>query len=817
MMSKTTIIGCALCLGALSVKADSINVRTFRHVGPYPIQKPFMVDSADVNGRSFDVKSLLKTPLSTDCLNEGQNLSDGVLPPAESHALHLASFAVDNSLYTQARLTVRGVKNYTVYVDGRPHEGQTVTLEPSTHRFVIKCLTEPGESDTLSVSLEDDNKGNIRLNTSGKRLYTLNDVMNGTRFNRVDLSPDGKYLITGYVTTHNDGTRQSDLRITEVGTNRTVATTRTPVQWMPKGSRYYYVRRNTSGNELVTVDAATLAETILARNIPEGHFQVAPTEDYLLYTLRREGPKEKPDLYRILTPDDRQPGWRNRTYLAKYDLTTGMMQPLTFGYRNVRPAGISPDGKHIVFSTSKDRITRRPFNLTTVCRMNVETMTVDTLLNEAEYVAYCLPSPDFSSLLVVASGDAFDGIGLRIDEGQKSSYYDYQLYLYNIEEKQVKPLTADFNPSVASVQWCHADGCVYFTANDRDYVRLYRMEMPSGRISRLPVSEEVVKSFTVSSDASMLAYYGESCSNAHRLYTFDLKRKRETLQRDLSAELLADVSLGECHDWNYLSSRGDTICGRYYLPPRFDASRKYPMIVYYYGGCTPTDRSLESRYPLHLYAAMGYVVYVVQPSGAIGFGQEFSARHVNAWGERTADDIIEGTRRFCQEHAFVDSARVGCIGASYGGFMTQYLQTKTDLFAAAVSHAGISNITSYWGEGYWGYSYSEAASADSYPWNNPRLYTEQSPLFRADRIHTPILFLHGSADTNVPIGESIQMFTALKLLGRDAAFVTVSGENHAIADYGKRHKWQAAIFAWFAKYLQGDETWWNALYPGREL
>ena len=115
--------------------------------------------------------------------------------------------------------------------------------------------------------------------------------------------------------------------------------------------------------------------------------------------------------------------------------------------------------------------------------------------------------------------------------------------------------------------------------------------------------------------------------------------------------------------------------------------------------------------------------------------------------------------------------------------MTQYLQTKTDIFAAAMSHAGISDNTSYWGEGYWGYSYSSLASANSYPWNSRYMYTLQSPLFNADKINTPILFLHGTADTNVPIGESIQMFTALKLLGKPTAFVQVEGESHHILDY----------------------------------
>ena len=127
--------------------------------------------------------------------------------------------------------------------------------------------------------------------------------------------------------------------------------------------------------------------------------------------------------------------------------------------------------------------------------------------------------------------------------------------------------------------------------------------------------------------------------------------------------------------------------------------------------------------------------------------------------------------------------------------MTQYLQTKTDLFAAAISHAGISDHTSYWGEGYWGYSYSEVSAANSYPWKNPELFVDHSPLFNADKIHTPLLFLHGALDTNVP----------------------VDGQDHHIKDYQKRIQWQNTIFAWFAKWLQDDPTWWNTLYPPKTL
>ena len=177
----------------------------------------------------------------------------------------------------------------------------------------------------------------------------------------------------------------------------------------------------------------------------------------------------------------------------------------------------------------------------------------------------------------------------------------------------------------------------------------------------------------------------------------------------------------------------------------------------------------------------------------------------------SSDDIIEGTQQFCKEHTFIDTEKIGCIGASYGGFMTQYLQTKTNLFAAAISHAGISNIASYWGGGYWGYTYGEVAQYGSFPWNNPDLYVKHSPLFNADKINTPLLLIHGTVDTNVPPFESQQLYTALRILGKDVEYIQVNGENHVITDWKKRHEWQNAIFAWFAKYLKGQPEWWEAI------
>ena len=816
-MKKQILLVGALCATMLA-SAENIDVKSFRYAGPYAVQQPYMVDSVDVNSKAFAMKNLLDTPLSLDVLEQGTAFNGEVLPNvADGHALHLISFALQAHSYTEAKLNVQGVKNYQLFVNGRKHSGSNMTLEPATHEIILKYLSEAGQNDSLKVCVETEKEGIITLREDGKHNYSLNDVMHGTHFSGVSLSPDGKYLMTSYRTTQVGGRTSGVTKITELATGKVLAQRLEYLQWMPKSNRYYYTRMGVNGRQLVAVEPASGQEYLLADNLPDGYFQIAPSEDWLLYSLTQEGPKERREIYEVIEPDDRQPGWRDRSYLAKYDLATGLMQPLTFGYHNAWVQDISADGNKVLVMTNRSRLTKRPTTVSSLLLLDVNTLKVDTLVAEDGFLNSAQFSPDGKQIAVTASPEAFEGIGLNVKEGQTPNMYDYQMYLMDLADKKVTPVTKNFNPSVQRVVWNKVDGKIYFTAENRDYVSLYCMNPVDGKIQQVETKEDLVKGLSLSANASLLAYYGQGAMNSDRLYTLDLKKKKHTLVEDLSKDLLKDVQLGECRDWNFINSKGDTIYGRYYLPPHFDTSKKYPMIVNYYGGCSPTERNFESRYPHHAYASLGYVVYVVQPSGASGFGQEFGARHVNTAGEGPAQDIIEGTKKFCEEHAFVNAKKIGCIGASYGGFMTQYLQTKTDIFAAAISHAGISDHTSYWGEGYWGYSYSEVSMANSYPWTRKDLYVERSPLFNADKIHTPILFLHGDVDMNVPVGESIQMYTALKLLGRETAMVLVDGQDHHIVDYGKRIQWQNTIWAWFAKWLQDDPTWWNAIYKPKSL
>ena len=795
-------------------KDNCLEITSFRYAGPYILNTPYLMDSVSVDGKAFDPKSLLSTPLSHEGLRDAALVSKA--PQSGENALHLIGFTLENRLFAKASLKVEGLKDWKLYQDGREISANELKFEPGTHEMVIRYLGKGDCADSLKLSLESGEISKLKLREDGKRIFSLDLNTIGVGSGGASISAGGRYIALGRSTVLPDGKGSSSWEITDSKDGRCLARLESAPRWMPSGDRCWFTRKEADGRCLCTLDPDSGEESVLARNIPEGWFSFSPDGKYLIYSLEKKGPKEG-EVHQILSPEDRQPGWRDRSYLARYDLASGLLQPLTFGWHNAWLCDISSDGRKLLFMSSRERLTQRPTTLHSFYIMDMETLETECVVEGDGFLNSGSFSPDGSSLLFTGTPEAFGGIGSRVKEGQIPNGFDIQLFRMELSDRSVKPLTANFNPSVSDAQWNVADGMIYALTEDKDCRRIYRIDPSDGKSEALNVPEDYVKAFDLSESSPLLVCTAQSLGNGDRAYCVDLRKGRIRLLRDYSAERLERVVLDEGHAFEFTSSRGDLINCFYVLPPDFDPQRSYPMLVHYYGGCSPTSRYCIGSYSPQYYAAQGYIFLVVNPSGAAGFGQEFAARHVNTAGDVVSDDIIEATERFCDAHPYVNRAKIGCFSASYGGFMTQLLLSKTDIYAAGISHAGISDHSSYWGEGYWGYSYSEVSMAGSYPWTRKDLFVDRSPLYNADKIHTPLLFLHGSADTNVPIGESIQMFTALKILGEDTAFVVVDGEDHGIREFGKRRQWLRTISAWFAKYLQDDSSWWDELYPPKQL
>lgn len=803
-------LGCAF--------AKKVDLSGIKYRGPVSISSPWMADSVDVNNKKFNPANLLKVHSNYKKLNEVKGDSVMMIGGEECQ-IHFFSLPLRNTRFADLTLNVEGSDNYQILLDGKESENN-LKLKPGSYDLTIKALTLPGEKDTLRIGLTSPQAEYISLSSGAKRAYTLEDVLYTRHFKGVDVSPSGKYAILPESLTTPDGTTVMSYKLMDLKEGKTKGNLQDISGWMPGEDLLFKTQNETDGTiSIYSVDPVTFVETVFAENIPEGDFIISPDKKRLVYTTHNEGPKEDEQIYRVINPEDRQPGWRDRAGVAVYDLESGVYRPITFGSKNMILQDVSGDGKKLLLMSMRSRFEKRPTTVFSIFEYDLNNNKVDTLVFEDGFITGVQYSPDAKKVVITGSPESLNRIGMDVPEGRIPNMTEGEFFIMDIASKNIEPATKKFNPSVQNIEWNKGNGKIFFRAEDKDKVSLFSFDPTTGIFADMNAPEELVTEFSISENGTTGGLIGESATNPDNFYAFDFK-KGVPAYRMLGTtgdKLLAEAELAEVVPWDFVNSVGDTINGRLYLPPGFDPDKKYPLIVNYYGGCSPTSRYFASRYPHHLYANQGYVVYVLNPSGATGFGQEFASRHVNTAGEGVARDIIEGTTKLAEENPFINKDKIGCIGASYGGFMTQYLQTVSDIFAAAISHAGISDHTSYWGFGYWGYSYSEVSMAESYPWSDQDLYVKQSPLYNADKINTPILFVHGDGDTNVPPNESIQLFTALTLLGKDTALVEVTDQNHHILDFDKRKKWQDTIFAWFAKYLQDDPTWWNELYPPSSL
>ncbi len=844
LLTLTAAGACALA----AVSADRLT--DFRASSPVSIQLPASPDSAAHAEHPFDRTKLLSAMQKLTPLQAQAMMADYTTMVADTAGrLTLVSPDTENKLsmqrfatffrpegYMKGKLKIATPSAAKVFINGQEiiskstfdsipesSEGE-FSLEPGRDAMVeVRTLTPyDSKNPTLAVEVIPDEKSEgvaLAESAAGKTRFNIHTISEGPRLATTQLSPDGKFMLLTDTYSANSIDTDTTYKVVATPSCKVVAENLPDnAEWIQNAdARLAFPTDNGDGTfNINTIDFPSQKRGILASRLPSEAMscQLSPTADYIIYYNKIDGDADNTGvMHRIQSPDDRQPGNRDRYYLSIIRFADGLSLPLTYGGGSTTLCDISADGSKILYSSVKETPEEFPFYKTNLVQMNLATLATDTIRGVDASMQGAIFSPDAREVFILDGPNAFDGIGLNAGEFEWGNDFDVQGYIYNLDSKSVRAMTRDFNPSIlASPVWCRGNGKIYLRGEDGFDANLFCLDPKSGKITKLDTKVDFTTRFSVAEKGNYLSYTGMSYTYMGRGYLLDLKSGKSELIEDPMRETLADIEFGEWDTWNFTAPDGTVIEGTITLPPDFSPEKRYPLIVYYYGGTSPSSHVNHHPYTPQLFASRGYVVYVLNPSGTTGYGQEFSARHVNAWGERTADEIIYGVKRFCEEHPFVDAEHIGCLGASYGGFMTQLLQTKTDIFAAAVSHAGISDITSYWGEGYWGYSYNSVAAARSYPWNNPKLFTEHSPLFNADKIHTPLLLLHGTVDTNVPIGESIQLYNALKILNREVEFITVEGANHVVIDFEKRKEWHATIMAWFEKWLKGDSRWWDSIY-----
>jgi len=834
-MKKITGLLFLLLITGVTTAQNKTVCQDWRISGVTRLFMPFFADQPSVDGKTFDAAALLENVQTDDADLKSWPVvtipGDSVLTSvnSENQMVRMAGF-ISSDRWTKASINISTNAIFELSLNGKRVKSQgkpsdrpvkiDLTLGTGIHEMSLKLISmEKTLRFAADLSAANDSAV-LSWSTNPTRTLTINDVLEGVSISGARLSNSGKYLLiqTNEVVA-GSGKIQSSFQVYDMELKRNLFALRNNAlraDWMPKSDRFYYQVNRDGTSDVIIYDMKSGTESVAASGLKSaGRIVWSPAEDYFIYSRNEEAEKTG-DLKRVFDNEDRIPGTRNRSYLYMYNPGTKVSQPLTAGSRSAMLQAISPDGRRVLFSVSRQDYSEPPFSKQTLYELEISTMRLDTIWSDKLHGGSCQYSPDGTQLLVSGGPETFGSLGVKVSEGRIPNSYDTQLFLFDLKSRKAEPLTRNFDPAAGMAYWA-PDGKIYLTATERDYVNLYRLDPKRRSFTRIDVPVEVITTVDYAKNNSIAVLRGTSICIPDRLYTLDLSTGKSTLLCDPAAGRLEDVISCQTEEWNFKNSRGTTIYGRVYYPVNYDPSKMYPLIVNFYGGTTPTSRAFGGRYPKEIWAAEGYMVYVLQPSGATGFGQDFSALHVNGWGREAIDDIIEGTKKFLAAFPSADADNVGCIGASYGGFTTMMLQTRTDIFRTAIAHAGISDITSYWGEGYWGYSYSAGATTGSYPWNRRDIYVDNSPLFNADKFSNSILLLHGTADTNVPPGESLQYYAALKILGKDVEMVLVSGENHQILDYKKRIEWHNTIMSWFDMKLKNQPQHWNEMYPDKNL
>ena len=668
-MKKKEVALAIFLLTGLTLQAQE-RVTQYKVRDAIEVRTPIMNDSINPKGEKHSTKMLLKTPVVLDLPDAPlQSLTVDTagyltLDKADKNSkIYVLKTQIRAERFLKGKLKVTSPVRWEVFIDEVSKQTKdaaedsissassrdiALTLEPERdYEITIKLLStaEDKAAPTLKCEFIKDNKFKdiaCTLDPNAKKRFSLDNTVYGNRVISVAISPSGKYLLTRYWNNHAAKRSRTYCQLTELKTGKVLLdNARDGMRWMPKSDKLYYTVTALSGNDVITLDPATLNEETLLKGIPEQSFTWSPNEDFLIYYPREEGEKEQGALRRIVSPADRIPNTRGRSFLAKYNIANGVSERLTYGNHSTYLQDISPDGKFMIYSTSKENITQRPFSLSSLYLVDLETLKVDTLFHDERFLGGASYSPDGKQLLLTASPEAFGGIGKNCGNHPIANDFDTQAFIIDLATRKIQPITKDFNPTVSPLQWNRGDGCIYFNTDDGDCKNIYRYSPKNNSFEKLNLETDVTSAFTLSEyNPGIAAYIGQSDHNAGVAYLYDMKKKTSRLLADPLKPILDQIELGKTEPWNFTASDGTVITGKMCLPPNFDPNKKYPMLVYYYGGTTPTTRGISNPYCAQLFASRDYVVYVIQPSGTIGFGQEFSARHVNAWGKRTADDII---------------------------------------------------------------------------------------------------------------------------------------------------------------------------------
>ena len=806
-----------LCSLSFTVSAAALDKSKIQFIGPLAEDmqlKPFQTPHGDAIVNNL-LPQLQANSTSLSVFGKKQSWQ----PFNKINALTLGGlqalkFNIETTRFSQGTLTLKGLEQGQLFINGELQKGDKssykLALTNGSHTAILVAQQVANWNEVSLDFVPKTDIDKITLSTSQQKRLSAKQLFDAPTISSLTIAPNAKQYIT-VTRTYSDKTANQATTITELKNDNNETLYRfesgqpSHIIWSPDNQYLVYLLNG----ELKQLNRNNFSIKTLAEDLEGASNFTFYNTNSIVFSWSKSADENHSLTKHYKGLQDRWSYARTKSHVYMLDTKSSLIKALSQGPISYSLEDINSNRGKVLMSHSVMAMQASTHPETELVELDIKSNKLSSLgkfktFNQAKYAN--------KDVYVVAGPDFKNGAGRALPKNMLANNYDGQLYLLTDNGKNVKALSKQFNPAIGQLHVLD-NGDALIKVTEQDTQPLYLFDLSKQRFKKLNTGLDIVEQFSYSHDRNTeVLLSGTTASSPQQLKRLNISKNKSELVWDSKPLAYTNTQIPSLEEFNFTNKDGVEITGRVYIPSNLDKSKKHPALVYYYGGTSPVTRGFTGRYPFNLWAANGYVVYVVQPTGATGFGQKFSAQHVNAWGDYTANDIIEGTHAFLNKYPYVDSNKVGNLGASYGGFMTMLLATKTDMFSASIAHAGISNLTSYWGEGWWGYLYSGEASKNSFPWNNTKLYSDHSPVFHADKVTTPMLLLHGDSDTNVPVGESLTMYTALKLLNKDVELIEYKGANHQIFARDKRFDWWNTMLAYFDKKLKDEPQWWDSMY-----
>jgi dipeptidyl aminopeptidase/acylaminoacyl peptidase len=374
----------------------------------------------------------------------------------------------------------------------------------------------------------------------------------------------------------------------------------------------------------------------------------------------------------------------------------------------------------------------------------------------------------------------------------------YNIFLRDAATGQTRQIAANWDRSADSLQWSKDGKSLFATAGDVGNTKLFQIDTRNGAV--VPLTGEGHVGAVQQIEGGFILGM-DSLTRPTELYRKSLRGRENPIRITNVNPQLEAKQFGEFEQFNFPGWNDETVHGYVIKPANYVEGQKYPVAFIVHGGPQGSFGNAWSfRWNAQTYAGAGYAVVMIDFHGSTGYGQAFTDSISQHWGDRPLEDLQKGWAHVKANYDFVDSNNACALGASYGGYMINWIAGNwSDEFKCLVNHDGVFDTFSmgYSTEELWFTEWENGGT----PWENPEGYQKFNPANHVQNWKTPMMVIQGDLDFRIPTAQALSTFTALQRQGIESRFVFFPDENHWVLKPANSQKWHDEVFGWLDKHL----------------